>query len=139
MKRVLLPFLLLLALAVTLNAQSVSAPNYTAAEANSSISAAYSYVNTINQSGYLIFQPNLTQAYAYLSKASEIYNASPNAAVFDAQKAQQIAEAQYGSLNYFRYKALPWAVLCTAVVVLVLLKVMEPIKGSGGKRGLIGR
>ncbi|MDE1768586.1 MAG: hypothetical protein KGH62_04400, partial [Candidatus Micrarchaeota archaeon] len=62
------------------SAQQVSNSNYTVQQANATISQVTQYVNTVNESGYLIFEPNLTVAYRDLNKAISLYNTSPDTA-----------------------------------------------------------
>lgn len=93
-----LPLLAIALIAASVGAQQLGA-NYTVTGANATISSALAYVNMVNQSGYLVFFPNLTQAYSYLQKAQGVYNSSPAAAVFYANKAVASAQAQYQSLR----------------------------------------
>jgi hypothetical protein len=135
MKHALLALSALLLLTVILSAQQISSTNYTSTQANATIASAYSYVNSVNESGYLIFQPNLTASYGYLSAASRLYNRSPDVAVFDALKAQQLAQQQYSDVVYGGERALPVMVAVTVILLIVLLKVMSPTRRTARKRG----
>lgn len=127
MKQEMRVFLALLIFPVLLSAQQMSGTNYTSSQANQTIASAYSYVNTVNESGYLVFQPNLTASYRYLLMASQIYNRSPDTAVFYAQKAQQIAQQQYSSMGYYRQRSF-FVIAAIAIAFMVMLaKVMRPV------------
>ena len=58
-----------------------AASGFSAGYANATMARVSAYVESVNESGYLIFYPNLTQAYSYLDKAQAAYNKSPEAAV----------------------------------------------------------
>ncbi len=130
-----LAFLLsvLFSLALILHASHISNSNYTAAQANSTITSVYNYVNSVNESGYLIFEPNLTAPYTYLDKASELRNSSPNAAVVDAQTALSLAQQQYNTISSYRQQSLIVAVVFTVAMLLALAKVMRPPKSKNRK------
>ncbi len=132
MRFAFLPFVLLF-LPMTLHASQISTTNYTAAQANATISSVYSYVNSVNESGYLIFEPNLTAPYNYLSKASELQNRSPDVAVIDAQTALSLAEQQYNAMNTYRQQSLIVVVVFTVAVLFALMKVMVPIRAKKRK------
>ena len=135
MKQLLSALSIILLLPVLLGAQQISSTNYTTSQANATISSAYLYVNTVNESGYLIFQPNLSASYKYLALASQIYNKSPDSAVSFAQQAQALAEQQYGDMTYYKSESLPVITLITLVFLLALAKVMYPVKlGRKGNR-----
>ncbi len=110
-----------------LHAQSISSPNYTAEDANISIHQAEQYVNSINQSGYLIFYPNLSQAYSYINTAKRVYLDSPSSAVLYAEKAKASAKAAYDEIDVYRRASLLLMIVFTLVVAIALNKFMRPI------------
>lgn len=58
----------------------------------------------INQSGYLIFNPNLSQAYAYLNRAQQTINSSPDASVSYSYAAESSANDSFQNIrNYAQY------------------------------------
>ncbi|MHB1830259.1 MAG: hypothetical protein ACYCO0_02605 [Candidatus Micrarchaeaceae archaeon] len=128
MKQAVHVFLALLIFPMLLSAQQLSGTNYTSSQANATIASAYSYVNTVNESGYLVFQANLTAPYRYLLMASQIYNKSPNTAVFYAQKAQLIAQQQYSSMGYYRQRSFFVIAVIAIAFLVMLIKVMRPVK-----------
>lgn len=127
MRQILLGLAIFLLFSTVADAAQISGANYTVAQANATITSAYSYVNSINESGYLIFQPNLNASYSYLSMALKIYNSSPDTAVFYAQQAETLAQQQYSNINYYRSRSLPVIVAFTLLMLIVLYKIMVPI------------
>lgn len=73
------------------NTTVISTQNYNKTQAEQIINQSINYINTVNQSSYLIFNPNLTQAYAYLNRAEQTLNSSPNISVSYAYTAQSSA------------------------------------------------
>ena len=124
----------LVVLSSIMHASQISGQNYSVKQANSTVAQAYAYVNLVNESGYLIFQPDLSASYGYLSNASSLYLSSPNVAVAYAQKAQQLAQEQYSSIGYYRRMAIPILVAFTILAALALFKVMIPVRKKN-KRG----
>jgi uncharacterized protein with PQ loop repeat len=120
-------------LPMTLHASQISVSNYTAAQANATIASVYGYVNSVNESGYLIFEPNLTAPYNYLGRASELQNRSPDVAVVDAQTALSLAEQQYNTMSSYRQQSLPIIVAFTVAMLFVLVRVMAPIRAKNKK------
>lgn len=114
-------------------ASSISSQNYTVEQANATINNAYSYVNSVNQSGFLVFQPNLGAPYKYLSNATSIYKSAPGAAILDAEIAQSLARQQYSSMSSYKGASLVVMVLVTALLAIVLAKVMMPVKRRKGR------
>lgn len=124
----------LVVLSSIMHASQISGQNYSVKQANNTIAQSYAYVNLVNESGYLIFQPDLSASYSYLSNASSLYLSSPNVAVAYAQKAQQLAQEQYSSIGYYRRMAMPILVVFTILAALALFKVMIPVRKKN-KRG----
>ena len=123
----------LFSLPLALHASQISSSNYNASQANATISYAYRYVNVVNESGYLIFRPDLVASYKYLSNASALYKSSPDAAVLDAQTALAIAQQQYSSMSAYRSESLPFVAAFTLLMLLALLKVMVPLNRKAKK------
>jgi predicted PurR-regulated permease PerM len=125
---VIAAFLSFAVLLYAMQYQSIATANYTVEEANSIINSVLSYTNLINQSSYLIFSPNLKNAYTYLENASSIYNTSPGEAVAYALKAKEIAQAQYNAINSYRLISFV-AMLAFSIIALYLLLIyMKPVK-----------
>ncbi len=107
---------------------SITSSNYTYGQANGIIANATDYVNLINSSSYLIFNPNLTMSYLYLNQATNIYQSSPSAAVAYAYKARSSAQEQYGIIQMYK-KGFTYIVAALALISLVVLYVlMKPVK-----------
>lgn len=125
---VIAAFLSFAVLLYAIQYQGIATANYTVEEANSIINSVLSYTNLINQSTYLIFSPNLRNAYAYLKNASSIYNVSPGEAVAYALKAKEIAQAQYNAISSYRLISFV-ALLAFSIITLYLLLIyMRPVK-----------
>lgn len=113
----------------TLMAQAHIGPeNYQSQYANSLITNVSNYVATINESGYLIFKPNLSTAYMDLNYAMDNVSSNPSAAVLYAEKANQSAYTQYQSIRYYRSESFPVIVGFTLIMLALLYKFMAPIK-----------
>jgi hypothetical protein len=106
----------------------VGSQNYTVAYANSTINSTANYIETINQSGYLLFYPNLSKAYSYLEKARSIYTKSPSAAVAYANQAEASAREQYATIGQYRLYSLVAAAIFTIAMGAILYLFMIPVR-----------
>ncbi len=110
---------------------------------NSVIAQAISYVNTVNESGYLIFTPNLTSAYAYLNLSVETFNTVPANAINDAMLARQGAREAYIKISSYKYYSAAVIILFTIAIGMLLRIYMAPIRKArklrGGRSGRGGR
>jgi len=102
--------------------------------ANKTISEAQQYIDKINESAYLIFAPNLTQAYEYLSKAEKAYNTSPEEAVLYAKEAMRAAATNYKKLNAYRLYSALVMLAVTVAFALLLLHIMRKVPKEGQNR-----
>lgn len=107
---------------------SIGSGNYTASSAKAFIDSASAYINSINQSGYLIFMPNLTASYKYLDEAKSTYNTSPDTAVIYANKAIESAKLSYMQISYYKSYSFVVLVVFTVAIGALLYKLMKPIK-----------
>ena len=124
----LLPFFLFSLASGLAHASQLSHSNYTQAQANAIIRNATNYINEVNDSGYLVFYPNLTQAYSYLNKSYALYPSSPSGAVYYATLASASAQGQYGRISYYRSASLITVLVLTVVVAALLYLFMRPVK-----------
>ncbi len=86
------------------NTISITNQNYNKTQAQAILNQSISYINMINQSGYLIFNPNLSQAYAYLNRAQQTINSSPDASVSYSYAAESSANDSFQNIrNYAQY------------------------------------
>lgn len=108
--------------------QALVQQNYTPEQANSIINSTLSYLNTINQSGYIIFYPSLSEAYAYLNNATKLYNTSPNTAVAYALKAKEIASEEYMRISSYRLESFISVLLFTLFMLFLLYLYIRPVK-----------
>ncbi len=96
--------------------------------ANTLLSNATAYVSTINQSGYLIFTPNLVKSYSYLSKAGRYLNSSPQSSMLYSNLAIESARESYGNIIAYRNYAFLGCMVFTIIMGLLLLRFMKPVK-----------
>jgi hypothetical protein len=115
-------------LAACAGAQQLNSTSYTPAAANGIINRAQAYVDTVNQSGYLVFSPNLTQAYGYLQNAQGVYNRSPSAAVIYANEAVASAKTQYADIRSHWLASLAVMAVLTAVSAIAVIMSMRKVR-----------
>ncbi|MDE1825837.1 MAG: hypothetical protein KGH61_04750 [Candidatus Micrarchaeota archaeon] len=113
---------------------SVAGTNYTSAYASSVINQTQAYLDTVNQSAYLIFYPDLSKAYSYLGQAREIYQSSPSGAIENAYLARSYATEQYQSISAYRSASLPVVIILALLSLAWLYYVMKPIKKVGQRK-----
>ncbi len=101
-----------------------------AQSANQTLNDSIAFVNLVNESGYLIFSPNLTQAYSDLATAEKLYPASPSSAVVFANKAVEEANSEYVRINRYRNTSLVVMSALSLVFVLALAFLYKPVKQS---------
>jgi hypothetical protein len=132
MPRIALIFALLFLFAApfSLFASSMSLQNHTVAEANLSISNTSAYLNTVNESSYLIFAPDLKQAYSYLDEANYLRNKSPDSAILYSNLATAAARNAYGDIESYRKVSVAGALVFTIIMGLILYRFMSSVKGS---------
>lgn len=118
--------LAVLLLPAAVAAEQISAESYNSIYANATIASTYGYIDSVNQSGYLLFQPNLTLAYKYAWLALGNVSSDPNLSVFYSEKARGIAQQQYSQINQYRSESLGAMALVTLALLIALLKVMAP-------------
>ena len=117
------------------SASAATAP-YTMMAANQSIKNATAYLQTVNESGYLIFYPsNLSAAYSYLNRSeTAYYHKSPELAVEYSDKAILLARSSYQQISYYRNISIVVMLIFTAIVGLLLYRLMKPVKITVSKR-----
>lgn len=102
--------------------------------ANQTLQQARSVVAQVNESGYLLFYPNLTSAYADLSKAQQFYNTSPQSSVYYSQQAISKAQAEYSSISSYKYYSALVMGALTLIFVFLLLKLFVPVRKPHAKK-----
>ena len=105
----------------------ISTSSYNALQAREYVANATAYVRSVNESAYLIFYPNLTTAYSYLSKAGSYSNSSPSTAVSFAYKAAQSARNAYQNIQVYKTDSLAVVTAFTIATALVLYMYMKRI------------
>ncbi|MCL5239170.1 MAG: hypothetical protein M1286_01705 [Candidatus Marsarchaeota archaeon] len=128
MSRPLAAFIVSLSLAIALAGAQTQINNPTVAYANQTVSNSAYYLSQVNESGYLVFYPNLTQAYSDLFKAESTYNTSPSTAVIFANKAVDEANTEYQRISAYRPEAVVVMAAFTVFFVLLLGRAARPVK-----------
>ena len=108
-------------------AEQISTESYNSIYANATIASTYGYIDSVNQSGYLVFQPNLTLAYKYAWLALGNVSSDPNLSVFYSEKARGIAQQQYSQISQYKSESIGVMALVTLALLMALLKVMAPV------------
>ena len=136
MRLPLLPIAALLAIALMAAGasaqQRLGVANYSSKYANATLANATAYVQSVNESGYLIFYPNMTQADAYLGKAAATCNTSPAASVIYSDEARAAAREQYGSIS--RYREASFAVMAVLATFSAVIVAASMRKARGAKK-----
>jgi len=101
---------------------------------NASINATAAYINKVNQSGYLIFYPNLQQAYRYLGLARNISPANASAAYYLLTQARQSAASQEASIKGYETYSLYVLLAAFALLAVLLYALMRPYKPTTKRR-----
>lgn len=125
---IILVLLFILAAPFSVFAQSLGPQNYTYARANTTLSNATAYLSRINDSGYLVFTPNLRQAYSYLGTAKLLLNKSPQGSVLYSNLAVKSARRAYGNIESYRETSILGALVFTIAMGLILYRFMVPVK-----------
>jgi hypothetical protein len=97
------------------------------------INATAAYISLVNKSAYIIFYPNLSSAYYYLSKAKNLSTSDPAGAEAMLQKARASAAAQLYSMYKYRSKAVAVLVVTALVLAIALYMFAKPVKGKSQK------
>jgi hypothetical protein len=95
------------------------------------INSTASFINSVNQSGYLVFYPNLTQAYHDLNLAKAQSNSTNTSGTFFLlAQARQSAQAQLNAMNRYKTDYL-YVLVASALALFALLYVlMSPRKNK---------
>ena len=133
MRHLLLSFALAFSFVIAAAGAQPQVTNPTAAYANQTVSNASYYLSQVNESGYLIFYPNLTQAYSDLFKAESAYNTSPATAVVYANKAVGEAAGEYARISDYRAESIIVMSASIAVLIVLLGRVARQVKRQKGK------
>ena len=88
------------------------------------------YIQQVNQSAYLVFYPNLTQAYLYLNQAKNASGKSPSYAQLLLTKASESAEQQQNTLNSEKSDAIIVVAVFLFVSAVSLFMAMSPRKNT---------
>lgn len=98
------------------------------------INSTAAFINRVNQSGYLVFYPNLTGAYANLNLAKNESQVNPPFAYQLLAKARSSAQSQEDAINQYKGDSLYVLVILAILLVILLYLLMKPIKSSRRSR-----
>lgn len=85
-------------------------------------------INTINQSGYLIFYPNLTSAYFYLNASKNKSRTNYSIAYSYLLRAKNSAQQAQVQLGRYQYISILVSILLIAVLFVIIYMLMIPKK-----------
>ena len=85
-------------------------------------------MNTVNQSPYLVFYPNLTASYSYIDKAMNVSHTDPAYGYALLDMATGSARQQLDMINRYRTVSFCALAAATAVLALLLNRFMKPGK-----------
>lgn len=109
-------------------------PSLSSSNMTMAINSTASFISQVNESGYLIFYPNLTAAYANLNLAKNESMVNPPYAYELLAKARSSAQSQENSINQYKTYSLYVLIFFAFVLVILLYVLMRPIKSSRGRR-----
>ena len=101
---------------------------------NASINYTENFINNVNSSSYLLFYPNLGNAYAYLSKAENVSKSNQSYAYTLLNKALDSATAQQESIYRYRFVSFVVLVAVAIAISVYLYSLMIPYKKKGSKK-----
>jgi predicted PurR-regulated permease PerM len=98
------------------------------------INSTATYINTVNQSGYLVFYPNLVQAYGYLNQAKNQSQTNPQYAYLLLAKARSSAQSQEAQIDQYKTDSLYVLIALAFILVISVYLLMRPYKPVKGAR-----
>ncbi|MEM0200923.1 MAG: hypothetical protein QXD23_00785 [Candidatus Micrarchaeaceae archaeon] len=106
------------------NLTFITNQSYNKTQAQLIINQSNSYIESVNQSGYLFFNPNLTQAYAYINRAEQTLNSSPDVSVSYAYSAQSSASIALDNIRKYGQYAFAGIFIITVFFGVLLYLLM---------------
>ncbi len=92
------------------------------------INSTAAYIQTVNESGYLIFYPNLSQSYALLAKAQNESTSNPSQSLSLLTMARQSADQQLQIIDSYRNTAAVIVAIFVIVIGTLLYYTMIPYR-----------
>lgn len=92
------------------------------------INSTLQYVNKVNQSSYLVFYPDLTTAYNYISLAKNESSFNSTYAYYLLAQARQSAASQEAKIYQYKQISLYVAIALAIVLAVILYLFMQPYK-----------
>ncbi len=102
------------------------------------INSTSSFIKMVNQSGYLIFYPNLNVAYGYLNLAKEQSQKNVSYSYMLLAMARDSAQSQLNMIGQYKTESLYVLIISAAILAVVLYFLMIPRK-TGVKSGRRGK
>ncbi len=109
-------------------------PTINVSTINQSINSTAAYINMVNQSGYLIFYPNLTQAYSYLNQARNQSQMNQPYAYDLLAKARSSAQLQQESIDKYKSESLYILIIFAFLLAILMYVLMRPMKSNPKSR-----
>ena len=123
-------FLICFLLSINIAAAQPATNNSTNSTFSKALNDTYSYIETVNESAYLVFYPNLTNAYNLVSKATqEAKSSNITYALLLLREAKTSASRQETLIEQSATSAAYVALASIVVVALLMYFVMKPRKG----------
>ena len=118
-------FAMLIFYSISAHAQNSSVAN---SNLTSAINSTEQFIEKVNQSGYLIFYPNLTKAYSDLNVAKNQATVNPAFSYQLLAEAKNSAQSQENSIYQYKTDSLYVLMVITISLIIVLYVLMKPIK-----------
>lgn len=109
---------------------TATASAYSRGDANGILNQTSNYLGEVNESGYIIFYPNMTSPYSYLSDAYNALNASPDQAVAYANMSMGAAQEQYNRISAYKSESLVVMALLTLISAAVFYAFVMPSRSA---------
>jgi hypothetical protein len=106
----------------------VSSTNITVA-----INTTAAFINRVNQSGYLVFYPNLAEAYNYLNLARQNSQTNTQYAYLLLTNANGSAQAELNRINQYKSDSL-YVLIVSAILLAIMLYILMMPKALVNKR-----
>lgn len=84
-----------------------------------------SYIQNVNTSAYLIFYPNLKQAYIYLNRSKSIYSTNPKKAYQFLNMSIKSARAELFRINSYKEYSLFVMIILSILSGIILYRLMR--------------
>ncbi|MGC8652288.1 MAG: hypothetical protein ACP5UH_03505 [Candidatus Micrarchaeia archaeon] len=97
------------------------------------LNATIAYINMVNKSAYIIFYPNLTSAYAYISEAKKAASSDPQNASALLGLAKASAEKQLMAVYKYRTESVIVLAVIAVILAIIIYIYMRPVQRASIK------